>query len=75
MRLQLWVSHISLKPHVEWLCQCLWRAGDGVSPQGAHQQAKCHDGPHLPQDQGSLGISIRRRHSRLMGFTYGYPEK
>ena len=44
-------------------------------PQGAHQQAKCHDGPHLPQDRDSLGNVIRCRNLDIMDETYDCPEK
>lgn len=55
MRLQRLEPHISLEPPAEWPCLCLWRAVDGASLPEAHQQAKCHDGPHRPQGQGNLG--------------------
>lgn len=75
MRLQRSVSHISLESHVEWLCLYLWRAVGGALPQGVHQQAKCHDEPHLPQGRGNLGNSIRCMTNNLKRITYGCREK
>ena len=66
MRLQQWVSHISLRPRVEWLCRCLWRAVDGALLQGAHRKAKCHDAPHLPPDLDNLENSIRCKNPTLL---------